>query len=546
MEDIIRSCQTLAELDSLCDSMDLYSSATVVALVHRGELISNELEMEEENKMEHGSQTSPDQSCTPEEYHQPSLPLRPSNQEGRGNVDPESYYTLRQISDVTVKQFKTTGTDYEMRFNDLNITSIDEILSVLHGVFENLLQRLTAGMTSRDGVRLVMQSPTLRYPIAVKFMQPDQLTAKRFFAQMERSVQSNEHFSLNENVHLNLIHTELPEGGMNRRQKYINFEKYLTRKNCFIQIQNKDSLYLSRSLVVAMAKINKNPYLASIINPRSSRQEQIARKLHADARVPLGRCGIEEVKQFQTYLTDYQINIISKDHMNSIIYSGPKREKKIYLLYYQNHYAVITSLPAFFCRKKFCYKCNKPYDHPQEHACDFRCGLCFRTDCIKSEWVHCNECNRFFQSQQCYQNHKTSMGEERTVFNRCVKCAECNKLVDRKDKNPDKHHCGLQQCTICKKYVVLEHHKCFIQPVTKKKRKRNDEEDDEDGVDGDSFIDGEASPKRMRNDDEDEEKRYVFFDFECRQETGEHVPSLVICKDNEGVETMFSGSDTKD
>ena len=39
-------------------------------------------------------------------------------------------------------------------------------------------------------------------------------------------------------------------------------------------------------------------------------------------------CGLDEVKQFQTYLSEHQINIVSKDHQNSIIYSGPEKEKR--------------------------------------------------------------------------------------------------------------------------------------------------------------------------------------------------------------------------
>ena len=77
-------------------------------------------------------------------------------------------------------------------------------------------------------------------------------------------------------------------------------------------------------------------------------QTRLAHNLHEKANVSIGPCGLEEVKQFQTY----QINIVSKDHQNSIIYSGPEKEKRIYLFLHDNHYDVITSMPAFF----FCQK----------------------------------------------------------------------------------------------------------------------------------------------------------------------------------------------
>ena len=57
--------------------------------------------------------------------------------------------------------------------------------------------------------------------------------------------------------------------------------------------------------------------------------------------------GLDEVKLFQTYLADYQSNIVSKERQNSIIYSGPDKEKHIYLFLHDNHFDVITSMPAF-------------------------------------------------------------------------------------------------------------------------------------------------------------------------------------------------------
>jgi hypothetical protein len=51
-----------------------------------------------------------------------------------------------------------------------------------------------------------------------------------------------------------------------------------------------------------------------------------------------------EVKAFQAYLSDYQLNIVSKEHQNTLIYSGPDAEKRIYLYSHHNHYDIITSM----------------------------------------------------------------------------------------------------------------------------------------------------------------------------------------------------------
>lgn len=57
--------------------------------------------------------------------------------------------------------------------------------------------------------------------------------------------------------------------------------------------------------------------------------------------VPHGPCGIEDIKMFQAVLPGYQLNVVSKEHLNSMIYSG----------HHANNYDVITSMPAFLARK---------------------------------------------------------------------------------------------------------------------------------------------------------------------------------------------------
>ena len=56
-------------------------------------------------------------------------------------------------------------------------------------------------------------------------------------------------------------------------------------------------------------------------------QTRLAHDLHEKAGIPIGSCGIDQVRQFQAYLTDYQINIVSKEHQNSVIFPDLKKRK---------------------------------------------------------------------------------------------------------------------------------------------------------------------------------------------------------------------------
>ena len=155
-------------------------------------------------------------------------------------------------------------------------------------------------------------------------------------------------------MNVNVIHVEMPQGGTGTKRSEIDLEKHLTNKRSIVHIQNEDEICLAQALVVSIAKIEKDPRYRVIAHHRASLQECLAHKLHEKASVPIGSCSIDEVKQFQTYLTDYEINIVSKEHQNSIIFSGSDKQKRIYLFLHDNHY-VITSLPAFFTRKRYCH-----------------------------------------------------------------------------------------------------------------------------------------------------------------------------------------------
>ena len=56
--------------------------------------------------------------------------------------------------------------------------------------------------------------------------------------------------------------------------------------------------------MTAKAKIDKHPLYGSIRKGRGI-QTFLAKKLHHDAGVSEGTCGIEEIEQFQDYLKDY-------------------------------------------------------------------------------------------------------------------------------------------------------------------------------------------------------------------------------------------------
>ena len=300
---------------------------------------------------------------------------------------------------------------------------------------------------------------------------------------------------------------------------------------------------MARALVVTKAKLDNDSRDRQIRKSDRPLQTRMAQELHQKANVSLGPCGIEQAKQFQAYLTEYQINVVSKEYNNNIIYAGPEKDKRIYLYMHDNNYDVITKMPGFFARHYYCHTCKKAYDNREEHLCPNECKCCgFSPICPEESWRSCKDCYRQFKSQRCYDQHKRCKGNARPVCQSLIRCMKFMEVVDRRHLAPGKHLCGKRKCGTCSKYVHLEGHRCYIQPETKKKRKNptsEEEEMPEHGYDVAGFFDMECRQGEREEEDEAVEesiKELLFFDFECRQENGNHEPNLCVVQDEAGEE----------
>ena len=423
-----------------------------------------------------------------------------------------NFYTIEQVKQTKSKKFRMTAMDYEIRFNN-NERELDLIQGYerTQEIFEHLLNDITTGMKNEDQVRFVLRSEQLDKPISLPFMPVQRLTPERIFSQIERVVQSNQDFRLNDTVIVDIVHIESPQGGKGRKRVHFNIEDFLHKKGSIITIQNKDDLCLARALVVAIAKIEKAPNYNSLVDSRGRRQEKEARELHKVANVPLGPCGIPEVQLFQKYLTCYEINIISADHDNAIIYpSKPTTQdvKPVYLYLHHNHFDVITTMPGFLGKSYFCHKCRKAYDRTLDHLCPDMCKSCRSPDCkdVKDP-RSCEQCNRWFKSETCYNKHKEPIGGGKSVCQGIKKCGKCGKSLNVNCLDPEKHICG-KKCATCGVIVKeKEVHECYIQ-----------------------------KPKKSATEKESQYSELHFFDYECRQEDGMHKPNLCIVHNESGDE----------
>ena len=431
------------------------------------------------------------------------------------------YYQLESSKKYHSKKFDMTATDHKVRFN--NVLADFDLLKSYEStmkIFHHLLEEVKEGMAPNDKIRFILRSEQLETPISLPFMTVEQLTTERVYSQFERVIQSNQEFRLNDTVIIDINHVVAPEGSGRSKRTIFNIRDHLKQKKSIVCINNTDDLCLARALAVAIARIEKDPKYKQISDSRRPVQRERALDLHQAANVPLGPCGIDQVKLFQNYLVNYQIIIVSGMHNNSIIYPpqppGTDEKPIISLYYHDNHFDVITKLPGFLKRSYFCHRCHKAYDHTSDHVCTPMCKLCRGFGCdLEGNGITCNECDRVFKNQTCYDRHKNEPmdGGGRTVCQAIRKCEKCGKAMDVRKIRDGGHICG-KKCETCGLVLTQEDtdHKCYI--------------------------------KQLEQEEDSSYNHLLFFDFEATQEHGTHCPNLCVVHDEEREVALFQGKDT--
>ena len=144
------------------------------------------------------------------------------------------------------------------------------------------------------------------------------------------------------------------------------------------------------------------------------------------------------------------------------------QEKQLVLLYENEHYDVITSLPAYFKTSYVCAHCFKPYDHEGQQACKNNmnhCPACLRTgspDYAEARChgrrasIPCGSCKLLFNGDTCVDNHlnrsyngKPADAKNISVCTQCCKCQECKKILVGLGEH-ERHLCGHKSAPVAK------------------------------------------------------------------------------------------------
>ena len=122
---------------------------------------------------------------------------------------------------------------------------------------------------------------------------------------------------------------------------------------------------------------------------KNSEQLKEAKKLHKEAGIPEGPCGLEEVQQFQEYMGSHGYRIIVVDATRGgVIFKGDKyqdtshRIALVKSLYVDDNRVEKAQKAGFMNRSYFCDRCCKGYntEDSAHHNCQAKnCPACKQT-----------------------------------------------------------------------------------------------------------------------------------------------------------------------
>ena len=418
--------------------------------------------------------------------------------------DPKLYYDMQKIREQRFRKFNTTGTTYHVTFQDVEDEGLPKTLKALKIIFQSILDDLSEKTSANDLIRISIQNPEFDYPIELPFKQKRLLNADSILYEIERVLQSYQEFKLDSGLKLDIIHVSMPAGRGRYKMNYVNVERALREKHCFIQIRNTDDICCARAIVTAIARVEKHPKWESIRKGRKI-QQQLALELHEKANIPVAECGIDEIKRFQAVLPGYQVHVYSLESA-CITFKGPPADQKIFLFNHNNHFDVITSMPAFLGNGYYCDTCEKGYNTKEHHACNNPCFRCKGIHKESGTAMKCDDCLRWFDGEKCFDMHKKTTSSGRSTCNSVYICENCNHTVNNdwhKDKNP--HRCGNVYCKVCRNWYPTNH-QCYMKVDQSSTKESNDLEE---------LLCDDRTPSE---EEQMKTEKYIYFDFECRQE----------------------------
>ena len=446
--------------------------------------------------------------------------IEENNEEDTSDI--KHLFHLQHSLNKKSRKFKTESHVMTATFKKFEELPPRELIKLFDNITEEIKSTLKTEPT--DKIRITINHPSLNMGIYIPFMNASQLEGVIMLNEIEKVLQSNTEFSLTDGRMTFIITHAHPSSGDGKKKK-LNSTEILDSKifaknmQSIIQINNdNDSMCFARALAVGICHVNHhdtddwrlkwNQIRRSDRQLQKSDAEDILMKTGIS---PNQSCGLDEYRIIQTFLyaEDYVIKVHNQHTSVEFVFEHPvvyRQSKVLHLYYHQGHYDYISSITGFFGCSYYCEFCDVAYQNRESHSCLHNCKACFTIGkCMSFETSkQCKDCNRFFYGSECFHNHKIVVGKQKKSICQLVK--SCLKCGGQYKVRKALHVCkGMKKCRYCQKITILSH-RCHIQPYKRKLNKTDDK----------ASTTGKKKPL------------FIFYDFECKQDTGVHIPNYCI------------------
>ena len=428
-------------------------------------------------------------------------------QRGGGSHEQEEFTPVPEGIDVENEHWRLTEVQPKLPNNKSNFGIIDmklvcvpintptlhthaERISYFNKIFDTLLQTIKSNVGKNVKFRLTLSGGSLDFACNLPFGSSDDYITPMVLDRLSRMLNSNQNFTLDRGFNIQLLGVKSPTGGAYRGQYMMNnvanfkdMETFLRKKRAIIIIPpNHDRMCCAMAIYLGLWKLHNptphdKPTRAIYDSLRRNGYGKLAKHataLHHEAKVPIGSmCGVEELELFQAYLAKLGVQLIvflaKPDNSDvrhfPILYEGLPQEHKIALFLYNEHFNLVTKIPALHGSEQYCFKCHRGFSSIFHHRrCKDNCGCCFvrHTSVQGLEMVPCTECKREFKDRSCYDNHKRiNVLKNRTVCEYIKFCQICEYSY----KTGSSHRCG-RPCVTCGKISFggskKKDHQCFM------------------------------------------------------------------------------------
>uniref|UniRef100_A0A1I8J0G9 DNA-directed DNA polymerase n=1 Tax=Macrostomum lignano TaxID=282301 RepID=A0A1I8J0G9_9PLAT len=203
------------------------------------------------------------------------------------------------------------------------------------------------------------------------------MTAELLFKHIDKIVQSDATV-LSGNFSIRLLKAWVPRGGCALENKHLE-ERHAFSKH-YVRITNSDKRCLLRALVVACAYLQFTKLVAEL---------QIEAGLYTTLQTvsQAGPFGVDALPEAIRALNrlhpgrDFGVRVYRAEEANRCIFNLPGTEI-LHLHLVEQHFNVVTKLPAFFGSDHYCPKCEMAYDCANAEAqCGYaKCPVCKQYD----------------------------------------------------------------------------------------------------------------------------------------------------------------------